>query len=95
MRKIIIVMLCVCLLLTGCGTKYENAEDVSKSTAGEYFTVIKEWNDRTYGCAYHYQVAYANDTKVKYLTCMTVDGITITPLYNADGSLQVYKESEG
>ncbi len=87
-------MLCVCLLLTGCGTKYKDAEDTSKAIAGEYFTVIKEWNDVTYGCSYHYQVVYANDTKVKYLTCMTVDGVSITPLYNADGSLQVYKESE-
>jgi len=94
MKKIIIVILCVVLLLTGCGIEYKDTEDVSKSTGGGYFTVIKEWNDRTYGCAYHYQVAYANDTKVKYLTCMTVDGITITPLYNADGSLQVYEENE-
>ena len=95
MRKIIVIMLCVCVLFTGCGTEYKEAKDVSKSTGGGYFTVIKEWNDTTNGCYHDYQIVYANDTKVKYFILTIVDcGTTITPLYNADGSLQVYKENE-
>lgn len=90
MRKIIAI-LCVCLLLTGCGTRYEDAEDTSKETGEEYFTLIKEWDDVN-GCTF--EIVYANDTKVKYLIWKTYYKGSITPLYNADGSLQVYDESE-
>ena len=89
--KRIIVILCVCLLLTGCGTKYEDAEDILKTTGGGYFTLIKEWNGTEGGL---YEMVYANDTKVKYLIWKCGYKGGITPLYNADGSLQVYEESE-
>jgi len=92
MRKIIAI-LCVCLLLTGCGTIYKDADDVeyiSKETSEEYFTPIKEWHDATG----YYEIVYANDTGVKYLIFKTYYKAGITPLYNADGSLQVYEESE-
>jgi len=91
MKKIIAV-LCICLLLTGCGTDYKDAKNVlKKTTVGGYFTVIKEWNDEQ-GC---YTIVYANDTKVKYLIWKGTYKGSITPLYNTDGSLQVYEESEG
>lgn len=89
MRKLIAI-LSLCLLLTGCGIKYEEAEDVSMPICGGYFTLIKKWSDGD-GI---YRIAYANDTKVKYLICSIGYGKGITPLYNADGSLQVYEESE-
>ena len=89
MRKIIAI-LCVCLLLTGCGTRFGDAEDTSKETGGEYFTTIKEWGDMNI----KYEIVYANDTGVKYLIFQTYYKGGITPLYNADGSLQVYEESE-
>ena len=92
MRKVITI-LCICLLLTGCGTRYEDAKDTSKETGGEYFTLIKEWDGGTgYNCKY--EIVYANDTGVKYLIFKSYYHAGITPLYNADGSLQVYKESE-
>lgn len=90
MRRIIII-LSLCLLLTGCGTKYDDAEDISKATGGGYFTLIKEWNGGDSGL---YEIVYANDTKVKYLIWKYGYKGGITPLYNADGSLQVYEESE-
>ena len=92
MRRIItiITIMCVCLLLTGCVTEYEDAEDILKTTGG-YFTLIKEWRD---GAGSIYKITYANDTKVKYLFWNSGYKGGITPLYNADGSLQVYKESE-
>lgn len=86
--KRIIAILCVCLLLTGCGTRYEDAKDISTTISGGYFTLIKEWNDEVGDV---YKIAYANDTKVKYLFWESDYGRSITPLYNADGSLQVYK----
>lgn len=39
-------------------------------------------------------MVYANDTKVKYLMVNTGYAIGITPLYNADGTLQLYEENE-
>ena len=90
MKKIILI-LCVCLLLTGCGTNYEYAEDKSERVCGGYFTVIKEWNDDDGDV---YKIVYANDTGVKYLICDGYYRRSMTALYNADGSLQLYEESE-
>lgn len=83
--KRLIAILCMCLLLTGCGTEYKDAK------TGGYFTVIQEWDDEQG----HYTIVYANDTKVKYLIWKDTYKGNITPLYNTDGSLQVYEESEG
>lgn len=91
MRRIIAI-LCICLLLTGCGTNYKNAKNVSEPVCGGYFTLIKKWDPESGGS---YMIVYANDTKVKYLMFREGYRAGITPLYNADGSLQVYEESEG
>ena len=88
MRRIIAI-LCVYLLLTGCGTRYEDAEDTLKVTGGGYFTLIKTWSEDFESS---YKIVYANDTKVKYLIWRSGYKGGITPLYNADGSLQVYGE---
>lgn len=88
--KKLIVILGICLLLTGCGTSHEDAEYTSKEMGEEYFTPIKEWDDPPFA----YEIVYANDTGVKYLIFKSYNKAGITPLYNADGSLQVYKESE-
>jgi len=90
MKKIILI-LCACLLLIGCGTNYEYAEDKSEETGGGYFTIIKEWEDDDGGV---YKIVYANDTGVKYLICGGYCVKSMTALYNADGSLQLYEESE-
>ena len=85
--KRIIAILCICLLLTGCGTNYEDAENVSETIGGGYFTMIKKWDD----VDDRYYIAYANDTRVKYLIWRNGYRGGITPLYNADGSLQIYE----
>ena len=87
MRKIIAI-LCICLLLTGCGTRYEDAEDISNITGGGYFTLIKEWGGVNDG---RYSIVYTNDTKVKYLIWSCGHRGGITPLYNANGTLQIYE----
>ena len=86
MKKIIAV-LCICLLLTGCGTSYEDAENGLITIGGGYFTQIKKWDEN----GAFYRIVYANDTKVKYLIWKEGYRGGITPLYNTDGSLQVYK----
>lgn len=84
------VVMVVCL--AGCGTTYQDATWQTESNASGdfgngYFTVITEWDG--------YQIVYANDTKVKYLIFDSgMYRFGITPLYNADGTLQVYEESE-
>lgn len=37
-------------------------------------------------------ISHAKDTKVKYLIIVSGYKFGITPLYNADGTLQVYEE---
>jgi len=89
--KRIIAILCICLLLTGCGTNYKNAKNVSEPVSGGYFTMIKKWDDEFEGS---YMIVYANDTKVKYLMYREGKRAGITPLYNTDGSLQLYEEDK-
>lgn len=85
------VAMAVCL--DGCGTTYQEATGQTESNSSddfgnEYFTVITEWDG--------YQIVYANDTKVKYLIFDSgMYRFGITPIYNADGTLQIYEESEG
>ena len=90
-KKKFIAILSLCMLLTACSIiDYEAAEDKSEITAGGYFTLIKEWD-----CdGNNFQIVYANDSKVKYLIWYGGQKGGITPLYNKDGSLQIYKESE-
>lgn len=43
----------------------------------------------------YYRIVYDKNTKVKYFILKTSDHENgITPLYNADGSLQIYKGNE-
>lgn len=91
LRVALAVVVAVCLV--GCGTTYQEATGkteigTSGDFAGGYFTVITEWGNG-------YYIVYANDTKVKYLIMERTQYLSgITPLYNADGTLQIYEESE-
>ena len=92
MKKKLILLLTICILtssLIGCGKyrTYAEAKQTTKDWGNGYFTVIKSWggigSDR-------YMIAYANDTKVMYyIDACSIAGGT-TPLYNADGTLQIY-----
>lgn len=90
-NKIILLMSCMILLfgLTGC-KGYEDAYKIERSYFGDYFIVIKMWDDPQGD----YMIAYAKDTKVKYLIWRSHYKGAITPLYNVDGSLQVYEEDK-
>ena len=91
MRKKILAVVTAGLIglsAAGC-TSYQqavNMPDKGTSFFGGYFTLLTEWDVGGQHC----YIAYANDTKVKYL--VTFGNVTsgITPLYNADGILQVY-----
>lgn len=78
------------VFLASCGEHtYQEALTTTEedtSCFGGYFTEITEWWDDS-GT---YYIVYANDTKVKYLICRGLRSVGVTPLYNADGTLQIY-----
>lgn len=97
MKQKLFVLAISCILLplllcTSCGTPYQEAIDTNKNIdyANGYFTVVTEWNDS----GNVYRIVYANDTKVKYLIFTGGNRYGITPLYNTDGTLQVYEEDK-
>ena len=91
MKKIIIftiiIVLCTMILTSCSSTHYEEADTDTFSKFEGYFTVVKSW-DNGYGEFYY--IMYANDTKVLYFCICSTEYGGITPLYNANGSLQVY-----
>ena len=91
-KKLLGIVLCSMLVLScvGCGTSYQVAtnNDYTKDYGGGYFTLLTRWS----GNEADYRIVYANDTKVKYLIGSSGYKYGITPLYNADGTLQIYGE---
>lgn len=93
MKKIIALLTIFILMfsLVACNNQtYEDAKQggvFDDDFADGYFTVIKSWGGTG---AHQYMIVYANDTKVMYYidACSVAGGIT--PLYNADGTLQIY-----
>lgn len=90
-KKLFMVVLIACMLfgLSSCGS-YENAKEKQSDICGGYFVSLKEWSD--YNGVF--RIVYAKDTKVMYIVWEGSHKASITPLYNADGTLQIYEESE-
>ena len=84
----LIVMLCVfATVLVGCST-YENAKAPNYKDYGGYFTVLKEWYADDMGQC---KILFADDTHVMYFYFDGTYTSGLTPLYNTDGTLQIYK----
>lgn len=81
------------LSLTGCRASTYQEGKVrfadNKDFANEYFTIISEWGDFNT----KYIIVYDNEEKVKYFVFHDVNASGITPLYNSDGTLQIYNEN--
>lgn len=92
MKKQFVGLFIICvlmLLLVGCyePNAYEEATTEQEDMFSGYFTLVKEWHsDR--GATY--RIVYANDTGVMYFVFAEGYQGGITPLYNADGTLQIY-----
>ena len=96
--KLYTIVLITVLIISciGCGTTYQEAQEqaqtqtaiANKDYYGGYFTEIVSWSD----IDGMYQIVYANDTKIKYFIVKDAYQFGITPLYNTDGTLQVYEE---
>lgn len=85
MKKIFLLLMML-FCLSGCGEEHPNKNDDTyrEQLYGGYFTVLEKWKNYNY-------IVYANDTKVKYFIHYGGNSCGITPLYNADGSLQIYE----
>ena len=91
MKKKIALILVLCIMVCGCSkVSYEDASnEISIDFSNGYFTPVKEWG--TDIDSFYQQLVYANDSKVMYYIIKTSKGIGITPLYNTDGTLQIWK----
>lgn len=93
MKKKIALILVLCAIATvlcSCSTSYEeaNINNPNDFSAG-YFTTIKQWGG---GVDHPFErIVYANDTGVMYYIFTSAHNGGMTPLYNADGTLQIYE----
>lgn len=93
MKKKVCLILVLCIMTTmlcGCSTSYEEANTNPNYCFSEgYFTAIKSWDGGMDNPSEY--IVYANDTSVMYYVFLGTHTGGITPLYNADGTLQIYE----
>lgn len=75
-----LITLSVILMRSKSSVETENGV----TTYGEFFIVDKEWHD----IDFTYRIVHDKETGVKYMIIASGHRYGITPLYNADGSLQ-------
>lgn len=88
---LVLILFIIAIMLCGCSSASYDEAKVSDTYAFSdgYFTVIKEWDG---GVNFPLeQIVYANDTGVMYYVYAYGYRGGITPLYNADGTLQIYE----
>lgn len=84
-----IVLVTSLMILTSCGNEtYDKADNINEDYGNGYFTTIKKWGNSDM----MYRIVYANDTGVEYMIAKGYYRFSITPLYNADGTLKIYEE---
>lgn len=82
----------ICVSAAGCrNITYQEAVNKTSENnndfCGGYFTELVKWKDDS---VKNYYIVYANDTRVKYFIRDGGYQFGITPLYNIDGTLQIY-----
>lgn len=84
-----VVLVTSLMILTSCNNKtYDEADNIHEDYGNGYFTTIKKWGNNNM----MYRIVYANDTGVEYMIVEAYRKFSITPLYNADGTLKIYEE---
>lgn len=94
MKKKICLALVLCLVATmlcSCSDS-PTTESFQPNNSNDYFITIEDCGVyRADGWSVPIYIVYARDTHVKYLIGVGAKKSMITPLYNADGTLQIYK----
>ena len=87
---LVLIIILMAIMLCSCSSSYEEAKTSNTlALSNGYFTVIKQWDG---GIDWPTEsIVYANDTGVMYYIFMKGHSGGITPLYNADGTLQIYE----
>ena len=91
MKKKIALILVLCIaatMLCSCSSSYEEANNNPDDFSAGYFTTIKQWGGGYYPFE---RIVYANDTGVMYYIFTNAHNGGMTPLYNTDGTLQIYE----
>lgn len=87
---LVLVLCTIAAMLCGCSSSYEEPNtNLSYCFSKGYFTIIKSWDGGMNNPSEH--IVYANDTGVMYYVFLGTHRGGITPLYNADGTLQIYE----
>ena len=94
MKKKIALVLILCIMtcmLCSCSDS-PTTESFQPNNSNDYFITIENCGVYTInGRSVPLYVVYARDTHVKYLIGVGAKKSMITPLYNADGTLQIYE----
>lgn len=87
MKKFLIVIMVLMLALTGCETKKTSYDD-NERVVFDRFIILEKLTKVGDGALY---TIYDKETKVEYFlySCGYQGGIC--PIYNADGTIKVYK----
>lgn len=93
MKKFCLVLLIILMAIMLCSCSSSSYKEANTNPdnyfSKDYFTIIKSWDG---GIDYPTEyIVYANDTGVMYYVFLGGHNGGITPLYNADGTLQIYK----
>lgn len=91
MKKLFLKSLTVALAGVAIAVSISGCETARDEYGNEYYDdYLVELE-----CGYNYRIVYDKNTKVKYYILRKSGRVNgITPLYNADGSLQIYKGDE-
>lgn len=91
-KKILAIVLCaaLCFGVTGCSADHLiDGEDNFSHIDNEYMKMHKLYDEND-GCI----IAYDEYTKVMYLCTYGNSSMAITPIYNSDGTVKLYEETE-
>lgn len=83
----ILAVAMMCMSLTACGG-YKDIDTKESPIGNKYFDLVYIYEDKTAGT----HVGYDRNTGVMYFVYITSYKCSITPIYNADGSLKLYEE---
>ena len=88
---LILVLISMVFFLASCSDS-PTTEYFKPNNNNDYFITVQDCGDYTMGgWSVSMYIVYAKDTHIKYLIGIGAKKSMITPLYNADGTLQIWE----